>query len=170
MTDKKKIMLGLQSPLICPTILSFSFSKPLTFPSILFKTQIRPLESPSRFLIFAADGSNNNNNNNADPITKEAKQKEQDQQQQPKGFFNGDGGGGGDDLGRDRRPMFNFKLGDLLNPDPDNIVAIGLAGLLTWASVLILGQLFFISLAILLAALKYSFIAALLIFILITLL
>lgn len=58
----------------------------------------------------------------------------------------------------------------LLDPDPDNIVAVGLTGLLTWASVSILWQLFVIALAILLAALKYSFIAALLIFILITLL
>jgi hypothetical protein len=45
-----------------------------------------------------------------------------------------------------------------------------LAGLLTWASVQVLWQLFFISLVILVAALKYSFIAALLIFILVTLL
>ncbi|MCL7026348.1 hypothetical protein MKW94_030567 [Papaver nudicaule] len=54
--------------------------------------------------------------------------------------------------------------------NPENFVAIALTGLLTWASVLVLGQLLFISLAILVAALKYSFIAALLIFILITLL
>ncbi|XP_019059415.1 PREDICTED: uncharacterized protein LOC104824894 [Tarenaya hassleriana] len=65
---------------------------------------------------------------------------------------------------------FNLRWGDLLNPDPDNFVAIGLAGVLTWASVQVLSQLLFISLAILVAALKYSFIAALLIFILITLL
>ncbi|KAK4736308.1 hypothetical protein R3W88_000005 [Solanum pinnatisectum] len=30
----------------------------------------------------------------------------------------------------------------LLDPDPDNIVAVGLTGLLTWASVSILWQLF----------------------------
>uniref|UniRef100_A0A1J3ID18 Transmembrane protein n=1 Tax=Noccaea caerulescens TaxID=107243 RepID=A0A1J3ID18_NOCCA len=65
---------------------------------------------------------------------------------------------------------FSFKWGDLLNPDQDNFVAIGLAGVLTWASLQVLSQLFFISFAILVAALKYSFIAALLIFILVTLL
>ncbi|CAH9080235.1 unnamed protein product [Cuscuta europaea] len=58
----------------------------------------------------------------------------------------------------------------LLDPDPENIVAVGLTGLLAWAGVQILWQLFVISLAILVAALKYSFIAALLIVILITLL
>ncbi|OIT38015.1 PREDICTED: uncharacterized protein LOC109239991 [Nicotiana attenuata] len=69
------------------------------------------------------------------------------------------------------RPRLNLRWVDLiLDPDPDNIVAVGLTGLLTWASVSILWQLFVIALAILLAALKYSFIAALLIFILITLL
>ncbi|VVB09817.1 unnamed protein product [Arabis nemorensis] len=65
---------------------------------------------------------------------------------------------------------FSFKWGDLLNPDPDNFVAVGLAAVLTWASLQVLSQLFFISFAILVAALKYSFIAALLIFILVTLL
>ncbi|CAN1140124.1 hypothetical protein LINPERPRIM_LOCUS23639 [Linum perenne] len=65
----------------------------------------------------------------------------------------------------------NINWGNLfLNPDPDNLIAVGLTGLLTWASVQLLWQLFTISLAILVAALKYSFIAALLIFILITLL
>ncbi|XP_010912236.1 uncharacterized protein [Elaeis guineensis] len=79
-------------------------------------------------------------------------------------------GEGGADLKRDRRPAFNLRWRDLLYPDPENMVAIGLTGLVTWASVQVLGQLFFISIAILLAALKYSFIAALLLFILITLL
>lgn len=68
-------------------------------------------------------------------------------------------------------PKFNFRWVDLvLDPDPQNIVAVALTGLLTWASVQVLWQLFFISLAILVAALKYSFIAAILLFILITLL
>lgn len=58
----------------------------------------------------------------------------------------------------------------MLDPNPDNIVAVGLTGLLTWASVQVLWQLFVISAAIVLAALKYSIVAALLIFILITLL
>lgn len=69
------------------------------------------------------------------------------------------------------RPRLNLRWADLvLDPDPDNIVAVGLTGLLTWASVQVLWQLFVISAAIVLAALKYSIVAALLIFILITLL
>lgn len=81
------------------------------------------------------------------------------------------GSNGGDDLKKERGPVFNIKWAELLiDPDPDNILAVALTGLLAWASVQVLWQLFFISLAILVAALKYSFIAALLIFILITLL
>ncbi|KAI9124352.1 hypothetical protein K1719_004274 [Acacia pycnantha] len=79
-------------------------------------------------------------------------------------------GGDKDNSSKDRRPFFNFNLGTLLDPDPDNVLALCLTGLLTWASVQVLWQLFVISLSILLAALKYSFIAALLVFILITLL
>lgn len=71
---------------------------------------------------------------------------------------------------KQRRPFFGFNWNTLLDPDPDNVLALGLTGLLTWASVQVLWQLLFISLAILVAALKYSFIAALLIFILIALL
>lgn len=80
--------------------------------------------------------------------------------------------GGGVDQKRDRQrsATFNFRWRDLLSPDPDNAVAVALTGLLTWASVQVLFQIFFISVAILLAALKYSFIAALLLFILIALL
>ncbi|CAH2076080.1 unnamed protein product [Thlaspi arvense] len=76
----------------------------------------------------------------------------------------------GDGSKKDLFAGFSFRWGDLLNPDPDNFVAVGLAGALTWASLQVLSQLFFISFAILVAALKYSFIAALLIFILVTLL
>lgn len=78
--------------------------------------------------------------------------------------------GGGEDLKKDKGPILNVKWRDLLDPDPENILAVGLSGVLTWASVQVLWQLFFISFAILVAALKYSFIAALLIFILVTLL
>ncbi|CAN0900627.1 hypothetical protein LINGRAHAP2_LOCUS20948 [Linum grandiflorum] len=50
----------------------------------------------------------------------------------------------------------NINWGSLfLNPDPDNLIAVGLAGLLTWASVQLLWQLFTISLAILVAALNW---------------
>ncbi|KAL3642008.1 hypothetical protein CASFOL_012823 [Castilleja foliolosa] len=82
-------------------------------------------------------------------------------------------GNNGADEGKSEsgRPRFNLKWLDLvLDPDPDNIAAVGLTGLLTWASVQVLWQLFVISAAILLAALKYTIVAALLIFILITLL
>ncbi|KAI3778372.1 hypothetical protein L2E82_07612 [Cichorium intybus] len=73
--------------------------------------------------------------------------------------------------GGDEKPRFNLKWSELLfDPDPDNVVAVGLTGVLAWASVQVLWQLFVISFAILIAAVKYSFIAALLIFILITLL
>ncbi|KAL4575279.1 hypothetical protein LXL04_022121 [Taraxacum kok-saghyz] len=73
--------------------------------------------------------------------------------------------------GGDEKPKFNLKWSELLfDPDPDNVVAVGLTGVLAWASVQVLWQLFVISFAILIAAVKYSFIAALLIFILITLL
>ncbi|RZR97916.1 hypothetical protein BHM03_00027191 [Ensete ventricosum] len=78
-----------------------------------------------------------------------------------------DDGGGGLDR---QRPAFNLRWRDLLSPDPENIAAVALTGLLTWASVQVLFQLFVISVTILLAAVKYSFVAALLLFILITLL
>ncbi|KAF6152506.1 hypothetical protein GIB67_023200 [Kingdonia uniflora] len=80
------------------------------------------------------------------------------------------GSNGKEDLKRDQPPTFNPKWRDLLDPDPENLLTVGLTGLLAWASVQVLWQLFFISVAILVAALKYSFIAALLLFILITLL
>ncbi|XP_028556192.1 uncharacterized protein LOC110106052 [Dendrobium catenatum] len=105
--------------------------------------------SSSKLVVFASGGETNGNG--------EVKEQEE------AGDFRGE-------LKRDRRPAFNLRWRDLLNPDPENILAVGLTGLLTLASVQILGQLFFISFAIVLAALKYSFIAALLLFILITLL
>ncbi|THU73025.1 hypothetical protein C4D60_Mb04t18440 [Musa balbisiana] len=87
------------------------------------------------------------------------------------GLKQDDDDGGGVDLRGDRqRPAFNLRWRDLLSPDPENIAAVALTGLLTWASVQVLFQLFAISVAILLAAVKYSFVAALLLFILITLL
>ncbi|XP_074582053.1 uncharacterized protein LOC141838466 [Curcuma longa] len=63
---------------------------------------------------------------------------------------------GGGDMKRERQPpvAFNLRWRDLLSPDPDNALAVALTGLLTWASVQVVFQLFFISVAILLAALK----------------
>jgi hypothetical protein len=111
-----------------------------------------------RFLLSAQTNSNN--------PTQEPKEPAQEMNYESS---NNNGGGG---LNKDQPPpLINIKWGDLLlNPNPDNILAVGLTGLLTWASVQVLWQLFFISLVILVAALKYSFIAALLIFILVTLL
>ncbi|KAK5832927.1 uncharacterized protein LOC108452170 [Gossypium arboreum] len=131
---------------------------------VFLKPQIHIPKHPSRSFLFAQNG-------NKDDLTKQPNKKPQGEEKQskvqPEGSFNGNDGG---ESRNERRSMFNFRLGDLLDPDPDNIVALGLTGLLTWASVQVLWQLFFISGAILLAALKYSFIAALLLFILITLL
>ncbi|KAK9284041.1 hypothetical protein L1049_012301 [Liquidambar formosana] len=115
------------------------------------KPKSKTRKNPKRFVIHAENG---------DGLSKDPKE----------GGGGDDGSNGGDDLKRDRRPIFNLKWRDLLDPDPNNILAVGLTGLLTWASVQVLWQLFFISLAILVAAVKYSFIAALLLFILITLL
>ncbi|GAB4829149.1 hypothetical protein Ancab_018812 [Ancistrocladus abbreviatus] len=67
--------------------------------------------------------------------------------------------GNGDDLKRDNQwsQFNNLRWGELLlDPDPDNILAVGLTGLLTWASVQVLWQLLIVSLAILVAALKSS--------------
>ncbi|CAN4114305.1 unnamed protein product [Withania somnifera] len=108
------------------------------------------------FLVFATQNESND------------KEKTENQENGLKNNDSSNGNGNGDGSGR---PKLNLRWLDLLlDRDPDNIVAVGLTGLLTWASVSILWQLFVIALAILLAALKYSFIAALLIFILITLL
>lgn len=66
-----------------------------------------------------------------------------------------------------------FKLNLLnlvLDPDPENVLAVGLTGVLTWASVQVLWQLLVVTATILISAVKYSVVAALLIFILITLL
>ncbi|EXB77329.1 hypothetical protein L484_010155 [Morus notabilis] len=116
---------------------------------------------PTRVLTLA---SNDNNNNE---LRKDPNERGENGEKRE-----GLGANGRDGLGKENgRSIFNsIRWGELLNPDPDNILAVGLTGLLTWASVQVLWQLLFISLAILLAAIKYSFIAALLIFILITLL
>ncbi|PNX70504.1 hypothetical protein L195_g057459 [Trifolium pratense] len=117
-------------------------------------------------LFVAAAASNNNNNNNG---VKESQQ--QQQQPQPSSSSGSNSSNGQEE--QQRKPssyFFGLNWSNLLDPDPDNLLALGLTGLLTWASVQVLFQLLFISLAILVAALKYSFIAALLIFILIALL
>ncbi|KAK7393019.1 hypothetical protein VNO78_21469 [Psophocarpus tetragonolobus] len=106
--------------------------------------------------------STNNNNN------KELKEQEKTQQQ-PNGSSNVEEEKV-NDWSNKKGPILGFNWRTLLDPDPDNVLALGLTGLLTWASVQVLWQLLFISVAILVAALKYSFIAVLLVFILIALL
>lgn len=79
--------------------------------------------------------------------------------------------GYGDGNEKEQAPFFKLRWTDLLlDPDPDNVLAVGLTGLLTWASVQVVWQLLAVSFAIVIAALKYSFVAALLIFILVALL
>ncbi|KAF7820250.1 S-protein-like protein 5-like [Senna tora] len=155
--DPSKAMLGftsLSKPSISIPLPSSSNFFPLSS-SLTLKIQPWIPRKPIRFVAFA--DSNNGLN--------EQKQEDKAEEQVSPNGVNGD-----DSSSKDRRPIFNFNLGSLLDPDPDNLLALALTGLLTWASVQVLWQLFFISLAILVAALKYSFIAALLLFILITLL
>ena len=141
----------------------------LSYPSLLPKSQPQIPRKPIRFLVVFAENNNNNNNNNG--LSKDPKESNEEQEEEEeKEGIGSKSNGGGDDLGKNGRPILNIRWGDLLDPDPDNLLALALTGLLTWASVQVLWQLFFISLAILLAALKYSFVAALLLFILITLL
>ncbi|KAH7841758.1 hypothetical protein Vadar_033955 [Vaccinium darrowii] len=121
--------------------------------SLKFHSQTNP-RKPRNFSIRAENGDNGQSRDPVEEKEDEGFKKEEEQEVKKNG-----------------RPTFNLRWADLvLDPDPDNIVAVGLTGLLAWASAQVLWQLFFISLAIIVAALKYSFIAALLIFILITLL
>ncbi|XP_023549272.1 uncharacterized protein LOC111807677 [Cucurbita pepo subsp. pepo] len=138
---------------------SLSTRSSLSFPLFKFPLHYSESQIPGKRKRFTALASNNDNG-----LGGNIKERE--------GERNGaKGSNGGDDLRKERGPVFNIKWAELLiDPDPDNILAVALTGLLAWASVQVLWQLFFISLAILVAALKYSFIAALLIFILITLL
>jgi hypothetical protein len=145
-------MLGLTN--LIPSSLSIPSSHQYYHPQSSFFNPLPRKPLP----LFVAAASNNNSNNNG---VKES------QQQPPSSGSNSNG------QEEQRRPFssfFGLNWSNLLDPDPDNVIALGLTGLLTWASVQVLFQLLFISLAILVAALKYSFIAALLIFILIALL
>ncbi|KAF3784156.1 hypothetical protein EJ110_NYTH30930 [Nymphaea thermarum] len=126
-------------PLPCGrTPFAFFFLLSQTYPSL------RPRRNRRKFRVFCSQGDdinkgtsqNGNNGSNA--------------QEEPDG---------------NQRPAFLFRWADLLNPDPQNILAVGLTGLLTWASVQVLWQILFISVAIVVAALKYSLVAAILLFI-----
>ncbi|KAE9592436.1 hypothetical protein Lal_00028655 [Lupinus albus] len=123
-----------------------------------FKLQPFP-QKPKPLFILA---SNTNNND-----------LKEHQKQQPTNGSNGeeqDVNNNNSNSSKQKVPIFRFNWRAILDPDPENILALGLTCLLTWASVQVLWQLLFISLAIVLSALKYSFIAALLLFILIALL
>ncbi|XP_059625385.1 uncharacterized protein LOC132268571 [Cornus florida] len=139
-----------------PTPLHILPPKLIFFPPLPLKTLTQ--KSPRNLGKFVISAENGNG------LSNDPKEEERDED-------GNNNNGGGEDVKRDQRPRFNLRWVDLLvDPDPDNILAVGLTGLLTWASVQVLWQLLFISLAIVVAALKYSFIAALLIFILIALL
>ncbi|KAM1140016.1 hypothetical protein TB2_040077 [Malus domestica] len=132
------------------THLNFSYHSPL-------KTQIPKI--PKRFVVFA------NNGNALEHISNSKERVEEKGKDEGTGS---DGGVSDDELVKNQRPLFgNIRWGDLLpDPDPNNVLAVGLTRLLTWASVHVLS----IALAILVAAGKYSFIATVLLIILITLL
>uniref|UniRef100_A0ACD5Y5F6 Uncharacterized protein n=1 Tax=Avena sativa TaxID=4498 RepID=A0ACD5Y5F6_AVESA len=66
--------------------------------------------------------------------------------------------------------LLEIQWGELLSPSPDNAAAVALTAALVWAGASLLLQLVLISASIFAAALKYSFVAALLLFVLIALL
>ncbi|KQJ91890.1 uncharacterized protein LOC100836707 [Brachypodium distachyon] len=66
--------------------------------------------------------------------------------------------------------LSEIRWGELLVPAPDNAAAVALTGALVWAGASLLLQLVLISASIFAAAVKYSFVAALLLFVLIALL
>ncbi|KAM6542279.1 hypothetical protein CsatB_006726 [Cannabis sativa] len=163
-------MLGLTTPL-CPTIrIPIASTLRLSLSELTYRSNLdfynknrrrRRRKRPTTLVAFATK--------NDKELKKDPSEREENDGADKGGISDSDG----DESGKEnRRSIFSgLRWGDLvLSPDPDNILAVGLTGLLTWASVQVLWQLLFISLAILLAAVKYSLIAALLIFILITLL
>ncbi|TQD85220.1 hypothetical protein C1H46_029238 [Malus baccata] len=110
--------------------------------SFALKTQIPKI--PKRFVVFA------NNGNGLEQDSNSKERVEEKGKDEGTGF---DGGGGDDDLGKNQRPLFgNITWGDPLpDPDPNNVLAIGLTGLLTWVSVQVLS----IALAILCCCCHY---------------
>ena len=89
---------------------------------------------------------------------------------------NGDGDGGPPAEGEKERrapslpALSEIRWGELLSPDPANAAAVVLTGALAWAGASLLLQIALISAAIFAAAIKYSFVAALLLVVLIALL
>ncbi|KAH1228464.1 hypothetical protein GmHk_10G028443 [Glycine max] len=143
---------SLSLSLSIPLSHSFPFSSPLSLkPHPLFLSP-----KPHPFLKFA------NNNNNNELREQGNTQQQQQQKKPPNGSKEEEEEEKVNDWSNQRRTILGFNWRTLLDPDPDNVLALGLTGILTWASVQVLWQLLFISLAILTAAIKYSFIAALL--------
>ncbi|XLS81512.1 hypothetical protein HN51_047343 [Arachis hypogaea] len=85
--------------------------------------------------------------------------KVEDKEEQKPSGFNGEEEDDKKNFSKERRTIFSLSWNFLFDPDPDNVVAFGLIGILTWANVQVLWQLFN-SFAILVAVIKYSFIAA----------
>ncbi|CAO2816676.1 unnamed protein product [Amaranthus hypochondriacus] len=94
-----------------------------------------------------------------------------DEKEQSTEAVPGNGNDNDSDPKNKQAPFFKLRWTELLlDPDPDNVLSVGLTGLLTWASAQVVWQLLAVSFSIVVAALKYSFVAALLIFILVALL
>ncbi|BAT96286.1 hypothetical protein LR48_Vigan02g042700 [Vigna angularis] len=153
----KNVLVGFKPSLSVPVShSSFPFSSSLSLTPLPFSLSSRSLP----LLVFANSNKDLREQENTQQPQPPNGSKDQQKQQQENG----------NDWSNQRLPLLGFNWRKLLDPDPDNVLALGLTGILTWASVQVLWQLLFISLAILVAALKYSFIAALLVFILIALL
>ncbi|RCV15960.1 hypothetical protein SETIT_3G098700v2 [Setaria italica] len=87
----------------------------------------------------------------------------------------GDNGGPPADGDKERKgpslpALSEIRWGELLSPQPANAAAVVLTGALAWAGASLLLQLVLIFAAIFAAAVKYSFVAAILLFVLIALL
>ncbi|KAG6601207.1 hypothetical protein SDJN03_06440, partial [Cucurbita argyrosperma subsp. sororia] len=114
------------SPSLPSSSSPFSLSTRSSFSFPLFKFPLHYSESqiPGKRKRFTALASNNDNG-----LGGNIKERE--------GERNGaKGSNGDDDLRKERGPVFNIKWAELLiDPDPDNILAVALTGLLAWASV-----------------------------------
>ncbi|KAG4397204.1 hypothetical protein GLYMA_10G104651v4 [Glycine max] len=135
---------SLSLSLSIPLSHSFPFSSPLSLkPHPLFLSP-----KPHPFLKFA------NNNNNNELREQGNTQQQQQQKKPPNGSKEEEEEEKVNDWSNQRRTILGFNWRTLLDPDPDNVLALGLTGILTWASVQVLWQLLFISLAILTAAIN----------------
>ena len=133
------MLLGYTTALQQPIPIRFqSTSKPIPifpqnppiFSIFPFEPQIQSRESPRKNpQKLKINAENRNGSSTTDPKEREKKNK------------NGKSNSGEEDLKKeeDQRPRFNLRWVELLlDPDPENILAVGLTGLLTWASVQIL--------------------------------